>query len=144
MTKSPVSVDVTLLRPIRERLQATSVPEKITPLADGTEHPPVNLRDRTARYPCPGCGTPHVRYANGSMAYHGASNARGGRRCTHPEIERSHLTTVEGLQEARQLWPALAPVYDAIQAQLARVMQRAHGGQLRNPDKKNPRWRWQR
>lgn len=143
MPRNRVSVDLTLLRPIIGRRHATTVPDPtpLTPLADGTMHPEVNLADRTARYPCPDCGGRQRRYGNGSMAYHGATLARG-RRCTFPEVERPHLATAQGLQVARATWPALAPVYDAIASLLARKVQRPHGGQLKHPDKRRANWRW--
>lgn len=73
------------------------------------------------------------------MRYHGATAERG-RRCDYTE----DLLTHEGLDRMTSEHPTLAPVYDAVRKRLQRERKRPNGGQLRNPDVRNPDWRWKR
>ena len=105
----------------------------------------VNLTLTTTRYTCPQCAEPIQRLPTGRMRYHGAT-AHRGRRCTFPETEGEHLTTVTGLHTAARLWPQFAAIYAAIEPLLAARLapKRPHGGPLRRPDPNDPDWRWKR
>jgi hypothetical protein len=106
---------------------------------------PIEL-EPLGKHPCPECHARVTRYATGTMAYHGATKARGV-RCPHPDREKPMLATLEGLVRALSLWPACGPVYAAVAARLrwnARIVPRAHGGQLKHPDRRDPGWRWRR
>lgn len=114
------------------------------PLAPGEA---LDLTSDAHVYRCPACARWVARLPTGVLRYHGATAERG-RRCGYPEDdtrgEGTHIRTHEGLDILAERWPRFAAVYAAVRKRLDATRKRAHGGPLRNPDPRDPDWRWRR